>query len=266
VRSEDCGFTYYSRWYRGPELPVTLGPPVQPQGTFTLLTLPGDGDTWSLTVWAPSADAAMRALRDPDRFDRLVAACPLAAHWLAGEPTSAVLPMAGVLDRHRRFVVDGRPVATGVAAVGDAWACTNPSAGKGLTVGLIHAQRLRDVVRHHGLDDPEALAHCWDEVTEAEVAPYVHDQIRADRARLAEMDALRRGDRPPPRDAADEALTAATQAGDPDAFAALLDLATCQAPRATVLAREELAPCLTAGATAEDPPGPTRRELLDLLA
>ena len=35
--------------------------------------------------------------------------------------------MAGALDRYHRFVVEGQPVATGLAAVGDAWACTNPS-------------------------------------------------------------------------------------------------------------------------------------------
>jgi len=28
--------------------------------------------------------------------------------------------MAGIHDRYRRFVVDGRPIATGVCAVGDA--------------------------------------------------------------------------------------------------------------------------------------------------
>jgi flavin-dependent dehydrogenase len=43
--------------------------------------------------------------------------------------------MAGILDRYRRFVVDGAPVVTGYAAVGDAWACTNPSAGRGISVG-----------------------------------------------------------------------------------------------------------------------------------
>jgi len=46
---------------------------------------------------------------------------------------------------------------TGFAAVGDAWACTNPSAGRGLSLGLVHAQELRNAVREH-LDDPAAFA------------------------------------------------------------------------------------------------------------
>jgi hypothetical protein len=43
---------------------------------------------------------------------------------LDGTPIIPVLPMAGILDRYRRFVVDDRPVITGFAVVGDAWACT----------------------------------------------------------------------------------------------------------------------------------------------
>jgi flavin-dependent dehydrogenase len=61
--------------------------------------------------------------------------------------------MAGILDRYRRFVVEGNPIVTGFAAVGDAWACTNPSAGRGLSVGIVHAQLLRSTVRGY-LGDP----------------------------------------------------------------------------------------------------------------
>ena len=43
---------------------------------------------------------------------KAIRACPLQAHWLEGEPISPVLAMSGIADRYRRFVVDGRPVAT----------------------------------------------------------------------------------------------------------------------------------------------------------
>ncbi len=39
------------------------------------------------------------------------------------------------------------PVATGVVAIGDAAACTNPSVGRGASIALLHATCLRDVVR-----------------------------------------------------------------------------------------------------------------------
>jgi hypothetical protein len=47
------------------------------------------------------------------------------------EPITDVLPMGGTIDRHRRLLVDGRPVATGIAPLADAWACTNPATGRG---------------------------------------------------------------------------------------------------------------------------------------
>ena len=157
-----------------------------------ILTLPGDNLTWSVTLWAPSGDRALKEFRDPEKFTRVVQSCPLQAHWLAGEPITDVLPMAGILDRYHRFVVDGHPAATGFAAVGDAWACTNPSAGRGLSVGLIHAQRLRDVVRS-SLGNPREFAIEWDAVTEAELAPWYWNQLAADRARLDKIAAVREG-------------------------------------------------------------------------
>ena len=77
----------------------------------------------------------------------------------------------------------------GFAAVGDAWACTNPSAGRGLSVGLLHAQVLRDVARQQ-INDPEAFSRDYDAETEREVGPFHRNHIAADRARIAEMDAL----------------------------------------------------------------------------
>ena len=193
-----------------------IGPPLVPFGSFSLLTIPGDNDTWSVTVWGPSADALLRRVRDPERFSAVVRACPLHAHWLEGEPITDVLPMASILDKYRRFVVDGDPVVLGALSVGDAWACTNPSAGRGISVGMVHAQCLRDAVRA-GVDDPFALAHRFHELSEERAAPFVRYQFDVDRARIAEMDAAREGRRPPPPDPIDDALDRAVM-HDADAF------------------------------------------------
>jgi 2-polyprenyl-6-methoxyphenol hydroxylase-like FAD-dependent oxidoreductase len=264
--SEECGFVYHSRYFRGPDVPSFTGPPIVDLGTISVLTIPADNNVWSVTVWAASSDTALRNLRDADRFEAVVRACPLQAPWLDGEPVSGVLTTAGVLDRYRRFVVDGQPVATGVAAVGDAWACTNPSAGRGMTVGLLHAQRLRDTVRAH-LDDPEAFARAWDQATEADVAPFYWNQITADRARVAEMDALRRGEEPP----APEATTAAMAAAllrDPDVFRGMLEIGGCLALPDEVFARPGFMDKVLAhaGARTWTPPGPDREALLRIVA
>ncbi|MGH4023640.1 MAG: FAD-dependent oxidoreductase [Pseudonocardiaceae bacterium] len=265
VESEDSGFVYYSRYFSGPDLPVVTGPPVGELGTISVLTIPGDNGTWSVTLWAPSADTALRGLRDAERFTDVLRACPLYAHWLAGEPITDVVVMAGVLDRYRRCVVDDRPVVTGVVAVGDAWACTNPSAGRGLSVGLLHAQRLRDVVRE-GLDEPEAVVRRFDAVTERDIAPFYRSQIAADRARLAEMDALRTGSPPPPGDPVLRAAAAATT-HDPDVFRGMAEIALCLALPQEVLARpgfmDKVAPFSDVLPAAL--PAPTRAELLDLV-
>src|SRR5204862_7701494 len=128
-----------------------------PVGSFSILTVPGDRGTWSVTIFTASGDRPLKQLKHADRFAAVLSSCPLHAHWLDGEPISDVLPMGGVLDRYRRFVVEGRPIVTGYAAVGDAWACTNPSAGRGISVGMIHAQLLRRAAREH-LDDPGRFA------------------------------------------------------------------------------------------------------------
>jgi 2-polyprenyl-6-methoxyphenol hydroxylase-like FAD-dependent oxidoreductase len=127
--AEDSGFAYYTRYFTGPARPASNGPWLAPIGTITLLTLMGDNDTWSVTIFAASGDAPLKQLRDPNCYTRVVRACPVQAHWLDGEPITGIIPMAGGLDRYRRFVADGSPVVTGFAAVGDAWACTNPVGG-----------------------------------------------------------------------------------------------------------------------------------------
>jgi 2-polyprenyl-6-methoxyphenol hydroxylase-like FAD-dependent oxidoreductase len=266
AESQTGGFVYYTRYFTGPEQPRPRGPQLAAVGSISLITLAADNDTWSVTVFGPTRDAPLKALREPAVFDRVVAACPRQAHWLDGEPITGVLAMAGVLDRYRRLVVDGVPVVTGFVAVGDAWACTNPSAGRGIAVGAVHAQLLRAVVRA-SLDDPVELARTFDERTDREVAPFYRNQLSADRERIAEMDALRAGREPPPPDPARTGLLAAA-AQDADAFRALLETATCLALPEEVLARPGMAERLAAHAGESPPvsPGPDRAHLLELLA
>ena len=114
----------------------------------------GDNSTWSVTVFCATGDHALKNLRHEEKWTKVVHACPLHAHWLDGEPATGVLAMSGIVDRYRRFVVNGAPVATGLVPLADAWACTNPSAGRGLTVGFLHAALLRRVVREAGATIP----------------------------------------------------------------------------------------------------------------
>ena len=265
VSSQECGFVYYTRYYRGPVLPAPIGPALAALGSFSLLTIPGDSGTWSVTLFAASSDAPLKAVRDAEVFSRVVDACPIHRHWLDGEVISDVLPMAGVLDRYRRYVVKGAPVVTGLLPVGDAWACTNPSAGRGLSVGLVHAQLLRDTVRAHD-GDAGALAVAWDEATERVVAPFFVNQRRADRARIGEMDAAREGRPAPSPDPAAAALLSAAM-HDGDVFRALIETVACLALPEDVLARPEIAAKVAnlGGLGSDALPGPDRRQLMALV-
>jgi hypothetical protein len=220
---------------------------------FSILTNYADNDTWSITL-CTSKNKAMRALRDTAAFHRVVASCPRQAHWIDGEPITPVLMMAGVLDRYRRFVVDGQPVITGFAAVGDAWACTNPSAGRGLAVGLLQAQVLRNVARLH-VNNPGAFSREYDAETERQVTPFFRTQIAADRARVAEMNALEDGlPPPPPHPVMAKLLFAASQ--DADVLRGVLDLAMCVALPEEVVSRPSIAAKLAELDGHELPPGP----------
>jgi 2-polyprenyl-6-methoxyphenol hydroxylase-like FAD-dependent oxidoreductase len=271
--AEDCGFVYYTRFFRpanGEAPEPRTGGLLTPIGSFSILTLPGEHGTWSVTLFVSSHDRPLKVLRHEDRWAAVVSACPLHAHWLDGDPITGVLPMGGVIDRYRRLRQDGRPIATGIALVADAWACTNPSLARGVALGLHHVARLRDAIRSH-LDDPRGFAAEWDAVTEAEFTPWYRATIATDRARLAEIDSLRTGvPVPAPADPA-AALRAAfplAMQHDPDLFRAFMEIVGCLALPQDVLTRPGLAERvleLAANHEAPPPPGPTRDELLRLL-
>jgi 2-polyprenyl-6-methoxyphenol hydroxylase-like FAD-dependent oxidoreductase len=270
--SEDCGFTYYTRYFRG-TLPAPRIGPLTPCGTISLLTLPADNDTWSVTIFAASDDKALRRLREPDSWTKVLRAFPLHSHWVEGEPITDVEAMSGIVDRYRRFVVDGAPVATGFVAVADASSCTNPSAGRGLTVGMKQGHLLRDVLREGS--DPLALVTRFDELTESRITPWYRAQIAADRTRFAAMRALAAGaEVPPPRDELAKGIGSlfATMAADPDLFRAGLEYGGTLTPVQEVLRRPEVQAKIAgvmqafrAGGPPPGPPGPNREQLLALL-
>jgi 2-polyprenyl-6-methoxyphenol hydroxylase-like FAD-dependent oxidoreductase len=269
---EDSGFIYYTRYFRSGsgERPEYAAPLLTSVGTFSLLTLHCDNDTWSVTIFLSAGDAPLKRLRDRALWTAVVRACPRHAHWLDGDPISGVLAMGGVTDRYRRFAVDGHPVATGIAAVGDAAACTNPTNGRGMSLGLMHVQRLRDVIRAH-LHDPLEFAEAWDAVTEAELAPWYRENVAEDRARIGEIEALREGREPaPPRDSSAKlraALLAAVPR-DPDAFRAFLASRCCLTTLREAFANPQLVMrILELAKTSDGPPGagPSRAQLLQLV-
>lgn len=269
---EDIGFTYYGRHFRGSAMPEQRVPLAATYGTVSMLTLPCDNGTWVTGIICLSNDAPMRGLLDVDTFTRTVQAFPEAAHWLDGEPVDdRVMTMSKMEDRVRHYVVDGRPVATGVVAVGDSWACSNPSLGRGSTIGLLHAIGLRDAVRDTGLDDLEALALAFEANTEAEAAVWLEATLGIDRERKREIDALLRGEAYEPSSPEAEIGRAFGRAAvvDADMYRTFSLVASMLEPAEQVVGRPGvLDQVIALGADWRDHPfpGPSRDELLALVA
>ena len=271
--AEDSGFIYYTRYFRSKTgvIPAYRAEVLTYAHSFALLTLPGDAGTWSVTVFISSSDQALKKLRDPKYWTALVAACPLQAHWLDGEPITDVLPMGGILDRCRRFVVDGVPVATGIISVGDSWACTNPSLARGITMGLMHALGTVEVVQQH-LDNPLALALAQDSMTETRVTPWYRNTIEIDRTWITRFNASIEGRSEPqptdPRARVAKALSVATMY-DADIFRAAVEMRSLLALPQEVMARPGLVDRIMEVASTHEavkPSGPSRDELLHMLA
>lgn len=271
--AEDSGFIYYGRFFRSTngELPKAIGPFLLSLGTLSILTLPSDQGTWSVTLFVASGDRPLKALRHEEAWTAVVRSLPLHAHWLDGEPMTDIVSMGGVIDRYRRYVNGGAPVVTGVVPVADAWACTNPSLGRGISLGLAHATLLRDVARDE-LDDPLGFVEAFDEATELELTPWYRDTVAVDRARMAEIEALRNGLEPPSPASFEAGLGASlfrVMALDPELLRAGLAVTGCLTLPQEVFARAGMVDKVVELAEAnppQPPPGPSREELLKLLA
>jgi 2-polyprenyl-6-methoxyphenol hydroxylase-like FAD-dependent oxidoreductase len=197
---EQLGFVYYARHFR------IVSDDAAPLATalidfegLSLLVTPADGRTFSVLFSCAANDRELRALRDEQVWERVLALFPdLARARAASEPITSVQVMSGAEDRHLTFVHDGTPIATGVVAVGDAATRTNPSLGRGSSIGLTHASVLRDVLREVGAERPERLVLRFAEACEAEVVPLYRRTLAYDRSRMAEIQADIAGTLHPP--------------------------------------------------------------------
>ena len=244
---------------------------LQSYDSLSVITLPADNGTWSVVLTTSSRDKALRVLREPARWHAALARYPLVAHWADGEPISGIDVMAGIEDRHRRLTVDGQPVATGVVAVGDAWACTNPSLGRGAALALVHARLLRDLLRETDPADHDKFARRFGELTAQAAEPLYRATLWYDRHRLAEIDAdiagvpYRTDDQRWP---IGKALFAASLA-DPDLTRAYSAVASFVATPDEALAPPGVLDRVIArgmGAPQYPLPGPARGELLGAIA
>ena len=186
VEEEDSGFVYYGRHIRTAD-GSPLGPTLAFFGSVGLLVLPAEAGISGIGIIGSSGDAELRALRHDKAWRAVVGMLPEGDKILAAEQLDDIAVMTGIEDRFRRYVVDGAPVATGVVSIGDAWAATNPTLGRGISLGARHSRLLRDVIREVGADDHLTLARRVDERTQDEQTPWYRSTVWHDRHRTADF-------------------------------------------------------------------------------
>ncbi|MCB0997983.1 MAG: FAD-dependent oxidoreductase [Ilumatobacteraceae bacterium] len=279
----DAGIIYLSRFYRlrdGQELPLlTKDGAGGDLGYLAFAGFYGDNRTFSITFGVPTGDRElMSRLREPDAWERAIRALTPLAPWTAdglADPITGVESMAGLRNRLRRFVVDGEPVVTGLAVIGDALQGSNPWYGKGCALAGIAAEGLADALVEHGRDRA-AIARAMDVVVRSEMEPHYTLACRQDADRIKLHTSMHDGSEPDPiavatRDFVLNGLLPASRT-DPDVFRAFFrSLNMLEAPDALMTDPVVLQRAATAHAAKDQRPpaptlGPERDDLLALMS
>ncbi len=267
----EAGFVYNTQYYRGASLPEPRDDLLSAIGSISILTLPGDHGWWSVTLYHSPKDKLMRNVRDPKVFERVVRALPDHAHWADGTPQGECFSMANTANTTRRFVVDGVPSATGLVPVGDAWGFTNPSIGRGITLGLMHAVDIAPAIAEQ-VEDPARLAAEWKRRTDERAARWHASTVDFDRIRAPEVEAFLQG-LPDPFDPSDPSVAgprafASASHYDPEVLQWFFEVVGCFSLPEEVMGRPGVFERVLDVALSTPPhtsQGPTRAELEDLL-
>lgn len=268
----EAGFVYNTQYYRGSQQPEPRDDLLSAIGSISVLTIPGDNGWWSVTLYHSPKDKLMRKVRDPKVFERVVRALPNHAHWADGEPQGDLVTMAATANTTREFVVDGNPCATGVVPLGDAWGFTNPSIGRGITLGLMHVVEMAPAIADN-LDAPLQLAGEWERITADRPAKWHASTVDFDRVRAPEVDAFMQGlgDPHDPNDPSVAGPRAFASAAHYDAqcFEWFMEVIGCFSLPDDVIVRDGVFDRVLEVALSNPPyesPGPNRAQLEELLA
>ncbi|MDP9072348.1 MAG: tryptophan 7-halogenase, partial [Actinomycetota bacterium] len=185
-REQDTGIVYSSRFYRllpGAEPPSPEGLVIGDMGYLKYAVFVGDNRTFSITFAIWTDDRELRQLLRAGPFTAAANTLAATRRWIeAGraEPITDVEVMARLLNRRRRFVIRGRPLATGIYAVGDSHICTNPLYGRGCSLAMVQAYLLADTLSQHA-GDPVTAAVAFQEAMDREVEPWYRATVDRDR-------------------------------------------------------------------------------------
>lgn len=184
-RTDPAVARYYTRHYRirGGALPMNRGfAEVHEFPSLTQLLFLGDNGTAMLAQAVHDDDADLKALRHADAFDAMADRNQAFADWWRVlEPEGAVHCLGAFDNRMRGIVSDGVPAALGILQAGDSLTMTNPTRGRGISLGIAAVGHLHDLLVDDGLAVEDA-APAYDEWCQRVLGVYYRESATSDAA------------------------------------------------------------------------------------
>jgi 2-polyprenyl-6-methoxyphenol hydroxylase-like FAD-dependent oxidoreductase len=173
-----CGMSYTSRMYapRAGATPVDLSfPSGAEHDGYLCIVFPQDADTLSVLIVRDADDADLSLLRHEECYEAAVAAIPHFAPYVDPdryEPITPAMPGGGLTNTFR-----GQSDVPGLVAVGDSVSTTNPSAGRGIALGL---RQVDELLRQLDEGELDGLGPAMDAWARDAIRPWYEDHVHWD--------------------------------------------------------------------------------------
>jgi 2-polyprenyl-6-methoxyphenol hydroxylase-like FAD-dependent oxidoreductase len=186
---EDCGITYFTRYFRRMEnsplpIPAVFGIATRAEHLL-VLGFAGDHDTYAITMAAAAWDDDLRELRHDRAWDAVAASLPVVAPWAARDNASPLGPV-GTMTGHRNvlrhYMPNGEPAVLGILSVGDSLCTTNPAYGWGASMALTYAFTASEAI-NAGAEDLSSLANRYHTAVGPEAEGVYAESAASDRVR-----------------------------------------------------------------------------------
>ena len=156
--------------------PTNGGPGlIKEHAGFMQLVFTHDAGTFSLLLVRADDDTELAELRHEHVFDAAVAALPESSTWTdpsRARPIDRVRAGSGLVNSYQ-----GQPTVLGFLAIGDAFCTTNPAGSRGLSLGMMAAGAMTDLVSSRPV---EQWGPALDDWGTTHVRPWFEEHIVAD--------------------------------------------------------------------------------------
>jgi|GEM_PF-3701307 len=151
-RRQDCDFFYLTQWRRrtgdGFSWGAVPGRAESPFANFRCF--PADGAVFAATMVMSMHDPLKAKCRRPQAFERAFGAIAAFREGLEdSEPISELEVTARIENCWRTTSYEGHAAASGFVLVGDSAMHTNPTLGRGVSLALLQARKLADLLQRH---------------------------------------------------------------------------------------------------------------------